>query len=199
MNRRTFGNGPAASPRPKGASSEGNPHPIPDLFGFVPPATPTKPSTRSTPAATPTPAEWPAARDRRPVPAFAAPDRPLAAAPRPPADLSGVYDRNGSRLDRAAPDADGVTLWIRQSHRQRRGHTHSERYVDVGYPGSGKPPYAGSLYDRRRPGVPGPHDDLDGHAFQHGDGGRWYVLRLASPGRYRVEPTTGRRRGRSGR
>lgn len=157
-----------------------------DLFGQLPPASGTAATTK------PTPAEWPAGSDRRPVPAFAAPDRPLETAPRPPSDLSGEYDRHRDRLDRA----DRVTLSVRQSNRPKKGPTDSGRFVSVGYPGGGRPGYAGNLYDRRRPGVPGPHDDLDGHAFQHGPGGRWYLIRLVSGGRYRVEPTTGRRRGR---
>ena len=182
---------PASSPPPIGPL----PHPLPDLFGFVPPASPTVTSTPTGRAA-----EWPAAGAPRTVPIYGAPDRPLASAPpRPPSSLAGDYARRDTARVSTLTRADGVTLTVEESYRPKKGPTDSGRFVRVGYPGGGRPTYASNLYDRRKPG-PGPLDDLDGHAVQHGPRGRWYLIRCTGPDAYRLDPVPpSRRRGRAGR
>lgn len=163
-----------------------------DLFGFVTPARVT--SSKPRPAA-----EWPAAGDRptRTVPVFPAGDRsPVSAPPRPPASIAGDYARRDTAQLSTLTRADGVALIVRDSYRPRKGHTDAERFVELGYPGGGRPRHISNLYDRRKPG-PGVQDDLDGHAIQHGDEGPWYLIRYVAPGAYRVE-RTGSRRGRKG-
>lgn len=159
------------------------PAPPPDLFGFVPPASPTRASTAR-------PAEWPAAgaRPARVAPVYAAPDRELASAPRPPADLAGTYARRGVCLERA----DRVALFIRGTYRRSIGPTDAPRFVELGYPGGGRPAFVSGLYDRGGD----PDDALDGHAFQHGKRGPWYRIVRTGPDLYRVERTQSRRRGR---
>lgn len=184
---------PSSQPRSKPHTPNGAPAPLPDLFGFVPeaaPAWPTKPTT--------TPAEWPAGANRPPrlAPVYTAPDRPPAEAPRPPRDLSGIYARSGRVLRRA----DGVSLNVRDTQKDRLGPTDADRTIAVGYPGSGRPPFSSGLYDRRRKGERHPPlDDLSGFAFEHRATGRWYRFAYVAPGSYRVERTARNRRGRGGR
>ncbi|PAP74275.1 hypothetical protein B1759_18955 [Rubrivirga sp. SAORIC476] len=164
------------------------PDPLPDLFGFVAPASPTKPSARSTPTATSTPAEWPAAgalRLPRPVPVFQAPDRPPAS---PSAPLAGLYVRTGANLRRADGRALVVCLSTKPPTARRPA-----RYVRTVAPAD-PIRYAGSLYPAR---VPNPDDDLDGCQFQDEADRTRYALHLTGPDRYRVTVAT--RRGRSGR
>lgn len=166
-------------------AKDGAPLPLPDLFGYVPPASPTEstntgPTSRRKPAA-----EWPAGSGRGPL-ASPAPDRPAEPPPRPPRVLSGTYALRGSMLDRG----DGVTLWLHTSRKPELGRTDAPRTVRLGYPGGGKPAFISGLYDRGGD----PRDPLDGTAFEHGETGRWYRIARAGEGAYRVSPIR-RRRG----
>ena len=187
MSERTNAAGCPSSPRQSKPTTATPPAPLPDLFGFVSPASPTTPTTK------PGPAEWPAG-GRRPVPAFAAPDRPLETAPRRPSDWAGIYARSGRTLRRA----DGATVQLGDTQKDRLGATDAARIVRLGYPGGGQPVFSSGLYDRRQKGETHPPlDDLSGYAWQDRETGRWYRFAYVAPGSYRVEPTTGRRRGRA--
>ena len=168
--------------QPPATGTGPRPPQTPDLFGQLPPASGTAATTK------PTPAEWPAGSDRRPVPAFAAPDRPPAF---PDRALGGDYERHGANLRRA----DGRALVVCLSKKPTTGRR-AGRYVRTVAPGS-PIRYAGTLYDDAATG----RDDLDGCQFQDRDTRTRYALRLLGTdangtARYRVETVKSRRQGR---
>lgn len=174
----------SSSRRPAPSPAVPPPCQSPDLFGHLPAAS--TPSSARKPKAE---AEWPAAGS--PPPSGPPPPRRTAAADRPSRSgrsLSGPYDRVGSRLRRA----DGLTLTVCHSHRGRRSHGDSERYVTVATPGGGKPTYLGNLYADRA----GLADDLDGCQFQDGQTRTRYALTTAGTNRYAVAAVPRHRRGR---